>query len=125
MIRAATNAEAIETLKSDGVIERLLIEPKEIRNGTPYSVNERMLLVLMRHSDTIVEAHIAQAKHNWQHIHTDINEALRFIVNQLGYSEVWTNVRQELKTTQNLLIKHDFERVDQIDNEVILRWVLK
>ena len=124
MIRPASESEAIEILKSKGVIERLKVKPEHIHAGELHLVNDRMLLLLIEQTDKAVEAHIGQSKEHWKHIHSDIDEALRFIVN-LGYSEVWTNVRQELKTTINLLAKHDFELVSQIDGEDVLRWVSK
>ena len=124
MIRAAQEAESIRILKSKGVYERLKVEPENIHYGSTSLINDRMLLILIKHSEEMVEAHIAQPKEHWKHIHEDINEALRFIVN-LGYSEVQTNVRQELMTTINLLTKHGFKPVQTIDSEVILKWVSK
>lgn len=124
MIVPATESQALEILRGEGVRHRLLIEPKSIVNGDAYLINGRMLLILIGHNSEQVEAHIAINKRNWQHVHDDINEAIRFIVN-LEYSEIWTNVREELKTTINLLKKHDFKVFDTVNGEVLLRWVLK
>ena len=124
MIVPATESQALEILRGEGVRHRLLVEPKSIVNGDTYLINGRMLLILIEHNSEQVEAHIAINKRNWQHVHDDINEAIRFIVN-LEYSEIWTNVREELKTTINLLKKHDFSVFDTVNGEVLLRWVLK
>lgn len=120
----ASDAEALEILRSPGVRHRLESEPDAIRSGTPYIVNERMLLILIDHTSDACEAHIAAPKRHWRHIHTDINEALKFIVN-LGYNQVYTTVTDHLATTKNLICKHGFEKVGQIDSEGIYRWVSK
>lgn len=124
MIIPASESQALEILRGDGVRQRLLVEPKSIVNGDTYLINGRMLLILIEHNKTQIEAHIAINRENWRHVHDDINEAIRFIVN-LGYSEIWTNVRQELKTTINLLKKHGFEVFDTVKSEVLLRWASK
>lgn len=124
MIVPATESQALEILRGEGVRHRLLVEPKSIVNGDTYIINGRMLLILIEHNSEQVEAHIAINKRNWRHVHDDINEAIRFIVN-LEYSEIWTNVREELKTTINLLKKHNFKVFDTVNGEVLLTWVLK
>lgn len=123
-VRQATDDDAINILSSIGVVERLLCKPSRIINGDAYIINERLLLVLIEHSESEVEAHIGQAKENWQHIHDDIQQSLIFI-QSLGYNQVYTNVRESLKTTLNLLAKHDFKQMDTIESEVILKWALK
>jgi len=120
-IRPATKDESVAILSSKGVVERLNIKPGPIFKGEPFIVNERLLLVLVKHTSEAVEAHIAQIKGNWPHIHQDINDSLIFIQG-LGYNEVYTNVRSNLKSTLNLLSKHGFEQIDLIDCEVILKW---
>ena len=119
-----SESDAIEILNSKGVIDRLKVSPEYIEKGDLHLINNRMLLILMDLGESMVEAHIAQPKENWKHIHDDINESLIFI-QSLGYNQVYTNVRSELKTTLNLLSKHGFNAVDQIDNEVILTWESK
>ena len=119
-----SESDAIEILNSKGVIDRLKVSPEYIEKGDLHLINNRMLLILMDLGESMVEAHIAQPKENWKHIHDDINESLIFI-QSLGYNQVYTNVRSELKTTLNLLLKHGFNAVDQIDNEVILTWESK
>ena len=123
-VRLATHDEAMEILGAHGVIDRLLVTPKKIIQGVPYLVNGRMLLVLIEHSNESVEAHIGEPKEYWPHIHDDINESLIFI-QSLGYNRVYTNVRKSLKTTLNLLKKHEFKQVDTIQDEVILEWESK
>lgn len=120
MIRAATNAESMEIMKSKGVIERFKQEPREVRYGTPYVVNDRMLLLVIGHGDK-AEAHIAEPRKHWKFIHNDIDESMTFI-RSLGYNEIYTNVTETLKTTLNLLAKHGFKPVEKIGNEVILKW---
>ena len=119
-----SESDAIEILNSKGVIDRLKVSPEHIEQGDLHLINNLMLLILMDLGESMVEAHIAQPKENWKHIHDDINESLIFI-QSLGYNQVYTNVRSELKTTLNLLSKHGFNAVDQIDNEVILTWESK
>lgn len=123
-VRIADKAESIAALSADGVVERLKCKPGQIINGKPFLINDRMLLVLIEHDKKTVEAHIAQPKENWNYIHVDIKESLIFI-QSLGYNQVYTNVRESLKTTLNLLKKHKFEQVDTIDGEVILKWASK
>lgn len=123
-VRTATESEAVKALNADGVVERLLAKVDHVDRGDLYIVNERMLLALMPHGDDIVEAHIAQPKKHWAYIHDDIGESLIFI-QSIGYNEIYTNVRESLKTTLNLLKKHDFKQIDTINGEVILRWALK
>lgn len=118
-----SESDAIAILNSGGVIDRLKVSPCRIEQGDLYLINDRMLLILIDHGCS-VEAHIAQAKRNWKYIHKDIDEALIFI-QSLGYNQVYTNVRNELKTTLNLLRKHDFKEVDKAKDEVILLWELK
>jgi hypothetical protein len=120
-VRPATKDESVAILSSKGVAERLNIKPGPIVKGTAFIVNERMLLVLVKHTYNAIEAHIAQAQDNWPHIHADIADSLIFI-QSLGYNEIYTNVRSELKSTLNLLAKHGFEQIDQTDCEVILKW---
>ncbi len=119
-----SESQAIEILNSEGVLNRLKLSPKRIEKGELYLVNDRMLLILMDLGQGMVEAHIAQPKAEWKNIHTDIDESLIFI-QSLGYNQVYTNVRNELKTTLNLLSKHGFCAVDQIESEVILKWESK
>lgn len=121
-VRQAQHWEAIGILQSDGVCERLDIYPKEIKKGDCYIVNNRLLLILMPHDSRNVEAHIAQSKSNWKHIHEDIDDSLTFI-ESMGYNNVYTNVNRKLKTTLNLLRKHGFVALDEQDEEVILVWV--
>jgi hypothetical protein len=118
-----SETDAIAILNSDGVIDRLKVSPDRIEQGDLYLINDRMLLVLIGHGDS-VEAHIAQPRKYWKYIHKDIKQALIFI-QSLGYNQVYTNVRSELKTTLNLLNKHGFNRIETINNEVILQWELK
>ncbi len=122
-VRLATKAECIDVLSRDGVIERIDCEAGEIKNGHGYLINDRMLLVLIDHWP-VAEAHIAEPKEHWRHIHTDIYDSLIFI-QSLGYNSVYTNVSEKLKTTLNLLKKHNFKYQKTIDNEVILKWVSK
>jgi hypothetical protein len=122
-VRLAKAGEFTKALSSTGVIERLSCEPAEVKTGKAHIVNERMLLVLIGHGEA-VEAHIAEAKRHWQHIHDDIEQSLIFI-QSLGYNQVYTNVRESLKTTLNLLKKHGFRQLDIIDGEVILKWESK
>ena len=119
-----TEQYAIDILNSEGVLNRLKVAPQKIEKGDLYLINDRMLLILLPLDQGMVEAHIAQPRKEWKHIHDDINESLIFIQG-LGYNQVYTNVRSELKTTLNLLLKHGFEKIDQIENEVILRWESK
>lgn len=123
-VRPASESESIDLLSSVGVLERLKVKPVRVENGDTYVVNERMLLVLLPYPNGIIEAHIAEPKQYWKHIHTDIDDSLIFI-QSLGYNEVYTNVRETLKTTLNLLKKHDFKHIDTIDSEVILKWESK
>lgn len=119
-----SNDKAITILNKKGVIERLDVTPDKIRNGQTYQVNDRMLLILMPHTKTDVEVHIAQPREHWPYIHIDIIEALIFITG-IGYNSVYTNVNQNLKTTLNLLKKHDFKAVAIENEEVILKWELE
>lgn len=121
---SADNETAIAILNQDGVVDRLKVTPQRIERGNTYLVNGRMLLVLMPIGGDSVEAHIAEPKAHWTHIHIDIEESLKFI-QALGYNKVYTNVRNELQTTLNLLIKHGFNAVDVVQNEVILLWESK
>ena len=121
---AATNKEVAAALWSEGVLDRLSIEPSEVVEGDSYMINNRMLLILIEHSEYIVEAHLAQPKEHWKDIHRDIEQALNFI-QLLGYNEVYTNVREPLKTTLNLLKKHNFKQIDHENGEVILKWESK
>ena len=123
IIRAAKAGECTKALSSTGVIERLSCEPAETKTGKAHIVNERMLLVLIGHGEA-VEAHIAEPKEYWQHIHEDIDASLIFI-QSLGYNVVYTNVHSHLKTTLNLLKKHGFEIDETINGEVILKWESK
>lgn len=123
-VRPAKEYEVIDLLRSKGVLERLKSYPEHIRQGLLFIVNERMALILIPHSEQITEAHIAESRENIQFIHTDIDESLKFI-QSLGYNQVYTNVRNELKTTLNLLIKHGFSAVDTVHSEVILLWASK
>lgn len=123
-VRAATDAEAIEILKGDGVRHRLSIEPQGIQAGKPYIINDRFLLIVIHHTKDACEAHIASNRANWRYIHTDIHQALNFI-QELGYNQVYTNVSENLKTTANLIRKHGFELVDQAGNEGIYQWASK
>jgi hypothetical protein len=116
-----SNDKAITILNKPGIKERLNFEVKEINNGHMFLVNDRMLLVLIPHSKTEVEAHIGQPREHWPYIHNDIKDALIFIIG-MGYNSVYTNVSKELKTTLNLLKKHDFKMVELDNNEVILKW---
>ena len=123
-VRTLSESDALDIMRSDGVVERLKVTPEVIEQGDLYLVNDRMLLVLIEHSENMVEAHIAQPKSNWTHIHTDIDQSLIFI-QSVGYNKVYTNVRESLKTTLNLLKKHGFKHIDMIDGEVILLWPSK
>jgi len=123
-IRQATEDEAFEALSSKGVLERLSVKPSKVVYGDSYMVNSRMLLILIEHTREAVEVHIAQPKKHWQNIHEDINQSLNFI-QCLGYNEAFTNVREYLKTTLNLLKKHDFKQIDHENGEVILKWESK
>jgi hypothetical protein len=116
-----TEHDAIAILNSDGVIDRLNVSPESIEKGDLYLINDRMLLILMDWGQAMVEAHIAEPKPSWPHIHRDIDDALIFI-QSLGYTQVYTNVRNKLKTTLNLLSKHGFNAVKVIESEVILKW---
>ena len=121
---SVSESDALAILNSEGVIGRLAVAANRIEKGDLYLINGRMLLILFGLGGSMVEAHIAQPKENWKYIHDDINESLIFI-QSLGYNQVYTNVRTELRTTLNLLIKHKFKRVDQIKSEVILTWESK
>jgi hypothetical protein len=123
-VRPASHEDSLDVLSAHGVIDRLMVTPKEVIQGTPYMINNRMLLVLIEHSKESVEAHIGEPKEYWSHIHDDIEESLIFI-RSLGYNRVYTNVRKSLKTTLNLLKKHEFKQVDMIQDEVILEWESK
>jgi len=123
-VRLSHAGEAIGILNSDGVSDRLNAKAEKIHRGMSYIINDRMLLILMDLGDQIAEAHIAQSKSNWPSIHEDIETAIEFIAN-LGFVEIYTNVRSELKKTINLLTKHNFRIDDTIQSEVILKWESK
>lgn len=124
-VRAAMPREVLEILSADGVSERIQADfSGGVVNGSPYLINNRMLLVVLPIDYQSVEAHLASPKLHWKHIHTDIEISLKFI-QKIGYNYVYTNVSEHLKTTLNLLKKHGFEQVDQHDNEVILEWASK
>lgn len=123
-VRQATDAEALDILKAPGVSHRLSVEADKIHTGTPYLINERLLLILIPHTTNQCEAHIASPRKHWARIHDDIDEALIFI-SELGYNEVYTTVTDHLVTTHNLICKHGFEKIDQVINEGIYRWVSK
>ena len=119
-VRRAGESEALEVLRSKGVRHRLGVEPDAIRCGTPYLVNGRMLLILIEQSGEC-EAHIASPRIHWNHIHADINEALKFIAS-IGYNRAYTTVDRPLKTTANLITKHGFKLIDQTDKEGVYLW---
>lgn len=121
MIREAEAGEATEILSQDGVKERLLVEPTEVKNGQSLIVNDRMLLVLIEHTKDIVEAHIAEPRKHWKHLYSDIEAVIEYCQYR-GYKQIFTSVRSELKTTLNLAKKHGFKVYNQIGSEVILKW---
>lgn len=118
MIRPASEAEAVAIINSRGVTERVGHKVDGLNRLKPFIVNERMLLMLAYH-DNYVEAHIAQTRDNWEHIHTDITKSLEEIANQ-GHKEVRTSVTAKLKTTINLLLKHGFSKIGRDNEEVFL-----
>ncbi len=118
---AIDHEQALKILQSEGVKERIGLV-NEIKCGYCYLVNHRMLLVLIPHTERAIEAHIAEPKAYLSHIHEDI-ETAKELIQLKGYSEIWTNVTSHFKTTINLLTKHGFDTIDEINNEVLMLWV--
>lgn len=82
-------------------------------------INNRLIALFTHINADVMEVHLAQSKKNWKYIHEDIDEGLKFLVNQ-GYSEVITSITAKLKTTINLIKKHGFIEVAEYGNKVFL-----
>lgn len=119
-INMISENDAIKIIRSDGVFERLKVNPVSICSGDCYCVNNRMLLILIEYGEN-VDAHIGQPRKHWKYIHEDIQASLRFIKN-LGYKNIYTNVNSRFKTTLNLVKKHGFNKIDMVGSEVLLKW---
>jgi hypothetical protein len=120
MIRPASHDEALAVFNSDGVTQRVGFEVTSINRGDPFIINERLLVLFTDINPKVIEVHLAQSRKNWKHLHDDIDEGLKLLVNQ-GYQEVITSVTAKLKTTINLIKKHGFIEVAEYGDKVFLR----